>query len=305
VRILLTGSTPPIVPPIQNILRDAALEAEVVLDPLSPDVLEKIARGVFDGVVCRADGPEAITLVSELRRQNTDVPIVVLSERPDPGFQSQALSSGASSVIPAEASAAVIAENVRQVMNLKGALQRFKERSRSLEQLRAELTEAVLERKSISQYGRHIHRQWRKRGLLPLLVQDEPAAAFQMVKALEKAEVFAPLPIMKSAEEARGYLEGSPPYANREIYPLPNAILIEMTPMTLGVGLLKWIRSQGSITSIPVIVLSPTGHPEEIREAYGNFANSFLIRPSEFDDLVTMVRSIDLYWTRINIGGTA
>src|SRR5579862_1102459 len=113
VHILLTGPKPTMRLPMQSILRAADPAAEVVLDLPSPDLFERIARGVFDGVVCQANGPEAITLVSELRRQNIDVPIVVLSERPDPDFESQALSRGAWSVIPAESGAAVIAENVR------------------------------------------------------------------------------------------------------------------------------------------------------------------------------------------------
>jgi DNA-binding response OmpR family regulator len=304
VRVLLTGPSPTVGEPVQDILRGADPGFEVIRDPLSPGVLEQIANGIFDGVVCRADGPEAIHFLSRIRGQNTEVPIVVLSAKADAGFGTQALSIGASSVLPAEAEAAVIAENVRQLMNLREAGRMFQEKSRDNERLRTELRQAVLHRKSISECGDHINRHWRRRGLLPLVVQNDPEAAFLMVKALEKADVFAPLPIMSSVDEALRYLQGSPPYSDRQIHPLPNAILLDLNPTVLGGKLLQWIRSQSSISGIPVIVLSNTGQPEELQAAYGNLANSFLVKPAVFDELVMMVRSIDVYWTRINIGRT-
>lgn len=304
-RVLLTGPTTAAEPPIRDLLRNAVPHADVVADPLSPDVLRKLALGDFAGVVCRADGPEAIELISRIRSQNPDVPVVLLSRETDPEFESAALCSGASSVLSSKAGAGAIAENVRRMVALKREMRAFQENAQKNERLRVELRDAVLHRRAISQYGGHVNRNRLRRGLLPLLVQNDPEAAFLMVKALEKAEVFAPLPILKSAEEAIAYLQGAPPYSNRHLHPLPNAILLDLCPTLLGIDLLRWIRREKSLAGIPVIVLSGTGHPEEIREAYSHLASSFLIKPPVFEDLVALVRSVDVYWTRINIGGTS
>ncbi|HVR84941.1 MAG TPA: hypothetical protein VMU54_11565 [Planctomycetota bacterium] len=238
-RVLLTGPAPMPQLPVHGILRDADPGPEVISAPLSPFVLEQVAQGGFDGVVCRSDGPEALQFVSRIRRQNQDVPSVVVSSMTDPGFETQALSTGASTVLPARADAAVIDGNLRRLMMLQGALRRFQENSRANDCLRAELREALIHRKSISQPGGHIHRISPSRGLLPRLVQEDPEATFQRVRALEQADVFAPLPVMQSVDEARGYLQGDPPHANRQIHRFPNVILLDLNPTVLGMELLR------------------------------------------------------------------
>jgi len=302
VRVLLTGPNASAEASFASILCEAEPEAEVIVDPLSPDLLEQVASGAFDGVVCRADGSEAIDLVAEIRDRNKQVPIVVLSEKADSGFETQAIRRGATLVVSTEADARVIAENVRRMVSLKGAMREFEENARTNQRLRQELMEAVLQQKSISQYGGHVNRHWLRRGLVPLLVENDPEEAFLMVKAFDKAEVHAPLPIMRSAPEALSYLQGSPPFENRNVHPLPNAILLDLNPFVLGIELLQWIRRQGHLAAVPVIVLSGSGSPEEIREAYSGLANSYLIKSGNFDDLVAMIQAIDVYWTRMNIG---
>ena len=301
-RVLLTGPNPSAESAFQSLLSEAEPQTEFVSDSLSPGVLDEVANGAFDGVVCRADGPEAFDLVAEIRGRNAQVPIVVLTAKPDSGFETQAIRRGASIVVPAEADARVIAENVRRMMSLQGAMRDFQENSKTNERLRKELMEAVLERKSISQYGGHVNRHWLRRGLMPLLIENDPEEAFTMVKAFEKAELFAPLPIMRSAEEALAYLQGHPPFDNRNIHPLPNAILLDLTPETLGVELLGWVRQQKEFSTMPVIVLSNSTSPEEVHQAYGTLANSYLIKSGKFDELVAMIQAIDVYWTRMNIG---
>jgi len=178
----------------------------------------------------------------------------------------------------------------------------FQENSRTNERLRKELMEAVLERKSISQYGGHVNRHWLRRGLLPLLVENDPEEAFAMVKAFERAELFAPLPIMRSPQEALAYLQGSPPFDNRNVHPLPNAILLDLEPMSLGVDLLRWVRDQREFSALPVIVLSRSVSPEGVQRSYGSLANSYMVKSGNFDELVAMIQAIDIYWTRMNIG---
>ena len=212
--------------------------------------------------------------------------------------------SGASSVLAGDLAQAAVAENTCRMMALKLAAQILQEKSRRNEQLRRDLTEAVLAQKSVSQFGGHINRHWLRRGLLPLLVENDADDAFQMVKAFERADLEASLPIMRSAQEALAYLQSSPPYENRNVHPLPNAILLGLSPLRLGGELLRWIRQQQELSAIPVIVLSRNSTPDEVREAYGNLANSVLIKPADFEELVTLVRSIDVYWTRMNIGRT-
>ena len=301
-RVLLTGPITAEDPSFQSVLADTAADTQVVSDPLSPTILEQIADGTFDGIVCRADGTEAMTQVSRIRERNTAVPIVVLSTKVDPKFETEALLRGASFVISTEAGSAAVAANVRRMLAMKGAAREFRSHIETNQRLRAELTEAMLQRRSISQYGGHVNRDWLRRGLLPLLIENDPEEAFTMVKAFEKANLHAPLPIMRSPQEALAYLQGSPPYENRNLYPLPNSILLDLTPISLGIELLRWLRQQKEFCSIPVIVLSKSASPEEVDETYANLANSFLLKSDDFSELVTLVQFIEIYWTQMNLG---
>ena len=301
-RLLLTGPIPTPDASLKSIFCEAVPESEVVLDPLSSEILEQLARGIFDGVVCRADGTEAIELVSRIRGRNAEVPIVVLSAKPEAGFETEAISKGASFVIAAEADRAILAENLRRLLALEGAVWDSGKHARANERLRAELRDAVLERRAISQFGSHVSRHHLQRGLMPLLVENDPEEASTMVQAFRKAEVFAPLPIMRSAQEALAYLLGTPPFENRNLHPLPGAILLDLSPHSLGVELLRWIRQKPEFCTIPVIALGRSASSTEVQEAYGSLANSFLIKPGHFEELVSMIRSIDRYWGRMNIG---
>jgi len=301
VRVLLTGPITGEDPSLQCLLSDPQAET-VWSDPLSPTALEQIADGTFDGIVCRADGTEAITQVSRIRGRNTAVPILVLSTRADPRFETEALLRGASWVVSTDAGAAAVAENVRRMLALHGAARDFQAHLETNQRLRAELTEAVLQRKSISQFGGHIQRSWLRRGLLPLLIENDPEEALRMAKAFEMAGLHAPLPILRSPQEALAYLQGAPPYENRNLYPLPNTLLLDLTPISLGLEFLRWVRQQKEFCSLPVIVLSKSASPEEVGEIYGNLANSFLIKPDKADQLVVLVQFIEIYWTQMNLG---
>ncbi|RPH37709.1 MAG: response regulator, partial [Planctomycetota bacterium] len=65
--------------------------------------------------------------------------------------------------------------------------------------------------------------------------------------------------------------------------------------------LLGWIRQQDRLRHLPVIMLSAALDREDIRNAYGLQANSYLIKPGTFDELVEMVKAIKLYWSSLNI----
>ena len=301
-RILLTAPERPAELFLNNKLIGFDPQTEFVPDTLNTAVLERIAGGEFDGVVCQADGPEALDLVSRIRSRHLQLPVLLVSSKADTDFERQARAAGATSVVAGDLHAAVVAENVVQMLKLRVALWRLQENGVKNEQLRKELGNAILERRATAQIGRSQNRHWQRRGLLPLLIENSPQEAFQMVRAFEKAEVFAPLPLMKSAEEATEYLQGIAPFDNRNLYPLPNCILLDLNPIGLGVNLALWVRQQPDLFGIPIIVLTDAQICNEAREAFGSLANSFLIKPASFEELVAMVKSVDHYWTRINTG---
>jgi CheY-like chemotaxis protein len=82
-------------------------------------------------------------------------------------------------------------------------------------------------------------------------------------------------------------------YADRTRYQMPGLVLLDLKmPRATGLDILKWIRSHSVLKQLPVIVLSGSELKEDMHEAYAGGANSYLVKPSSFDSLVSMVKNI-------------
>jgi len=135
--------------------------------------------------------------------------------------------------------------------------------------------------------------------LLPLLVEDEPDQALLMVRAFHKADVFAPLPLMKSGEETIRYLSGEPPFQNRVRFPLPSLVILDVNlPGISGLDVLEWIKSQTSLRGLRVVMLSSSSDPANVNRAYAAGADAFLTKPTSFGALVALVEGLQEHWGR-------
>jgi len=134
-----------------------------------------------------------------------------------------------------------------------------------------------------------------------LLVEDDPADAFLLMRAFERAGVQNPMTHLNRGDAALAYLEGLDQYSERSRYPLPILIMLDLKlPGMSGLELLRWIRQQRPLRRIPVLVL--TGQKDEIfmGSAYDAGANSYLLKsfdPAEIDRVVKLITN---YWLGLN-----
>jgi CheY-like chemotaxis protein len=134
-----------------------------------------------------------------------------------------------------------------------------------------------------------------------LLVEDEPTDAALLRRGFEKAKVLNPVVYLTNGNDALGYLAGVGEYADRKKYPLPALILLDLNlPGTTGIQLLQWMRIQGEIKRIPVVVLTGDDRPDTINAAYDLGANSYLVKPGNLADIARMVETIQRYWVKLN-----
>jgi len=134
-----------------------------------------------------------------------------------------------------------------------------------------------------------------------LYVEDEEHDVFLMRHAWKSAGVLNPVKVVTDGEQAVQYLSGEGKYANRDEYPLPCLILLDLKlPKMGGLDVLKWIRTQPAIHLLPVIILSSSNRTEDLRTAYARGANSYLVKPPNTDGLVEMVASVKDYWLNRN-----
>jgi CheY-like chemotaxis protein len=132
-----------------------------------------------------------------------------------------------------------------------------------------------------------------------LLVEDREDDILLVKKAFEKGWINNPLQIVRDGEEAIHYLAGEGRYSNRDEYPLPDLILLDLKmPKVDGFEVVKWIRKQPGFGSIPVVVLTSSDAIRDVNRAYALGANSFLVKPLDFENFIETAKMLRTYWLK-------
>ena len=133
-----------------------------------------------------------------------------------------------------------------------------------------------------------------------LLVEDLEDDVLLVRKAFAKANLANPLHRVSSGEEALSYLRDVGRYANRAEHPLPDLILLDLKLHGIdGFEVLEWIRNQPGIRGLAVVVLTSTEHLPDVNRAYALGANSFLVKPADFENYMELGRLIRDYWLKM------
>jgi CheY-like chemotaxis protein len=130
-----------------------------------------------------------------------------------------------------------------------------------------------------------------------LLAEDDEDHAFLAQRAFKHAGLLNPIFVVEDGEQVISYLRGEGKYANRDEFPLPSLLLLDLKmPNKNGFEVLEWLRTQPSLSALRVIVLTSSGATLDINRAYQLGANSFLTKPLDFRDFVQLSASVKGYW---------
>jgi CheY-like chemotaxis protein len=130
-----------------------------------------------------------------------------------------------------------------------------------------------------------------------LLVDDNEDDVLLVRRAFAQARILNPLRIVRTGEEAVEYISGTGRYANRAEYPLPGVVLLDLKmPGMSGFDVLRWIRLQPGFGSLRVVVLTSSQDIRDVSAAYQLGANSFLVKPVDFERLVEISQALNGYW---------
>ena len=135
-----------------------------------------------------------------------------------------------------------------------------------------------------------------------LLAEDDPNDVLLIQRALQRSHIANPLQVVRDGADAVAYLNGDLQYADRERYPLPVLLLMDLKmPRKSGLEVLEWLRQQTSgLRRLPVVVLTSSNQSLDINRAYDLGANSYLVKPAGFDSLLELVKNLDMYWLILN-----
>lgn len=102
---------------------------------------------------------------------------------------------------------------------------------------------------------------------------------------------------VNDGEQAIAYLQGNPPFNDRQKYPLPAMLLIDVKmPRMNGFEVLEWVRQQPHWHRLPVVMLSSSALDQDIQHAYDLNANTYLTKPATFTLLAKAIEDLCHYW---------
>jgi CheY-like chemotaxis protein len=130
-----------------------------------------------------------------------------------------------------------------------------------------------------------------------LLAEDDENDVVFLQRAFRQAEITAPLQVAHDGQEAIDYLSGLGKYVDRDMYPLPCLVMLDLKmPRKNGMEALEWIRGREDLRALPVIIFSSSVHPEEIDQAYRLGASAFLTKPSGVKERLELAQRIKRSW---------
>jgi CheY-like chemotaxis protein len=130
-----------------------------------------------------------------------------------------------------------------------------------------------------------------------LLIEDNPMDVDLTQRAFIRHNLANPLEVMRDGQEAIDFVADW-----RAGDPVPSVILLDLKlPKICGLEVLRVIRAHPDIGTVPVVVLTSSAEDDDIRKAYLLGANSYIVKPVDFEKFIDVARQIELYWTVLNM----
>jgi CheY-like chemotaxis protein len=131
-----------------------------------------------------------------------------------------------------------------------------------------------------------------------LLVEDNPDHVELILRTLRENNLLNQVHVVTNGEEALDFLYRRGKYADA---PRPVLTLLDIKlPRVDGIEVLRRIKADPELRSIPVVMLTTSAGEQEMVESYNCGANSYIVKPLDFDQFVKAIKALKLYWLVIN-----
>ncbi len=130
-----------------------------------------------------------------------------------------------------------------------------------------------------------------------LLVEDNPDQAVLLREGFLEAGVPVTIQVVENGVEAMAYLRQAGQFAGS---PRPDIVLLDLNlPMKNGREVLREMKADQRLRSIPVLILTTSASADDVAAAYQLHANAYLLKPFEFSKIVSLTRCIHEFWLRM------
>ena len=134
-----------------------------------------------------------------------------------------------------------------------------------------------------------------------LLVEDDESHRFRIKQTLEHSGIKNPVHMVEDGKKAVDYLSGAGEFGDRESYPLPAIVFLDLKPrLVSGFDVLAWMRQRAELTATIVVVLTASEDPQELSRAYRLGADTLLVKAPTAEQiaeqLIEMAAVFNWYW---------
>jgi CheY-like chemotaxis protein len=137
--------------------------------------------------------------------------------------------------------------------------------------------------------------------LIILLVEDNIAHAELVKRSLEDHPVANRIIHVADGESALAFLFRRGRFSDPDSSPKPHVVLLDLRlPRVDGLEVLKEIRTSAELEKLPVVVLTTSEAERDVAKAYEYHANSYLVKPLDFDKFAKLMDDLGFYWLQWN-----
>jgi two-component system response regulator len=134
-----------------------------------------------------------------------------------------------------------------------------------------------------------------------MLVEDNPHDAEMTIRALKKHGLANRLIHLEDGAQAMDFLFGRGQYESRVNAASPKVVFLDLKlPKVNGLEILKAIRADERTRTIPVVMVTSSAEDPDITAAYDLGANSYVVKPVEFESFMETMRTLGFYWLVVN-----
>lgn len=134
-----------------------------------------------------------------------------------------------------------------------------------------------------------------------LLIEDNSSDAELAIRVLKKNQIAGNIIHLKDGASAIDFLFGEGEFEKRDINSKPRIILLDLKmPKVDGIEVLRKIKANELTKNIPVVILTSSREASDLEKAYSNGANSYIVKPVDFEDFSKVIAETGRYWILLN-----
>jgi CheY-like chemotaxis protein len=134
-----------------------------------------------------------------------------------------------------------------------------------------------------------------------LLIEDNPNDVELTLRALKKVNILNKIHVLSDGAEALDFFFRKGKYSNRNSKNEPKVIILDLKlPKVNGLEILRNLKGDENLKTIPVVVLTSSREEQDVVESYKLGVNSYIVKPVDFEKFIEAVKELGFYWLLLN-----